>query len=191
MEAKLATPEEVLALGKANVESALALADLAFVAVERLTALNLNTGRAALESAGSNAKALFAVKDAESLSALQSTAVKPSLEKLVAYSSSVYEIVSQTKDELSKMAEARGSVFADGVKSALEQLAKSAPAGSAPAVDALKQAMAAGDAAYANLSKAVKQFSDTAEANISAAGKAALDAVGSVPVAPKGGKKSA
>ncbi|MBL8482552.1 MAG: phasin family protein [Rhodocyclaceae bacterium] len=191
MEPKLATPEEILALGKANIESSLALADVAFVAVERLTALNLNSGRAALESAGASAKALFEVKDVESLGALQSSAAKPALEKLVAYSTSVYEILTQTQEEMSKLVEARSAGFGESIKSALEAAAKSAPVGSDAALAALKQAMAAGDAAYANLSKAVKQFSDAAEANMSAAGKAALDAVGSAPVAPKSGKKSA
>ena len=101
------TPEQIVAANKANVETLLTLANTAFASAERIAALNLNTARAVLEDTVASAKALMAAKDVQELLALQSSLAQPVVEKAVAYSRSIYEIASQTQEEVSKLFEAK------------------------------------------------------------------------------------
>ena len=171
------TPEQFAATGKANVESLLSVANAAFASAERLTALNLNTARAVLEDGVANAKSLMGAKDVQELVALQSAMAQPMVEKAVAYSRNVYEIATQTQEELSKMVEAQLTEANKNVAEVLDKAAKSAPAGSDVAVAAVKQAIAAANSAYDSMTKAAKQVAEIAEANVTAATNATVKAV--------------
>ncbi|MCB1940096.1 MAG: phasin family protein [Rhodocyclaceae bacterium] len=173
-----ATPEQFAATNKANIENALTLANAAFASVERLAALNLNTARSALEDGVANTKALLSVKDVQEFVTVQSALAQPAVEKLVAYSRSVYEIATQSQEEVSKLVEAQIAEMNKGVAAALDQAAKSAPAGSDVAVAAVKSAIAAANSAYDSMNKAAKQVAEIAEANVAAATNATVKAVG-------------
>lgn len=185
-----ATPEKFASSNKANVESFLTLANTAFASAERLAALNLNTARSLLEDSMSNVKILLGAKDLQDLVGLQSTLAQPTIEKAIAYSRSVYEIASQTQDEVSKIVESQFADINKTVASALDNAAKSAPAGSDVAVAAVKSAIAAANSAYDSMSKAAKQVTEIAEANVAAATSATARAVGAAG-APAKGKKAA
>ena len=173
-----ATTEQFASANKANVETLLTIANTAFASAERLAALNLNTARAMLEDSVANAKALLAVKDVQQLMSLQTTMAQPAVEKAVAYSRSVYEIATQTQEELSKMVEAQFGDFQKTVSGLLDKAAKSAPAGSDVAVAAVKSAVAAASSAFENMNKAAKQVAEMAEANVAAATNATVKAAG-------------
>jgi phasin family protein len=181
-----ATTEQLANANKANVETLLSIANTAFASAERLAALNLNTARAMLEDSVANAKALLAVKDVQQLITMQSTLAQPAIEKAVAYSRSAYEIATQTQEELTKVVESQFSEINKNVASALDQVAKNAPAGSDVAVAAVKSAIAAANSAFDNMSKAAKQVAEISQANVAAATNATVKAVGSV--APKAKK---
>jgi phasin family protein len=181
------TTEQLANANKANVETLLTIANTAFASAERLAALNLNTARAILEDSVANAKALLAVKDVQQLVSLQTTLAQPAVEKAVAYSRSVYEIATQTQEELSKVVEVQFSEMNKNVASALDKAAKNAPAGSDVAVAAVKSAIAAANSAYDSMTKAAKQVAEIAEANVAAATTATVKAVGT-NAAPKAKK---
>ena len=183
-----ATTEQFASANKANVETLLTIANTAFASAERLAALNLNTARAVLEDSVANAKALLAVKDVQQLVAMQATLAQPAVEKAVAYSRSVYEIATQTQEELSKVVESQFSEMNKTVATALDKAAKNAPAGSDVAVAAVKQAIAAANSAYDSMTKAAKQVAEIAEANVAAATSATVKAVGTGVAAPKAKK---
>lgn len=183
------TPEHFTAVNKQNIESLLTLANTAFASTERLAALNLNTARAILEDSVANAKSLLAAKDVQEIVALQGNLVQPAIEKAVAYSRSVYEIVSQTQEEVSKLVEAQVGEMSKAVTSTLDQAAKQAPAGSDVAVAAVKSAIAAANSAYDSIAKATKQAVELAEANVNAATTATVRAVGAASTTAK--KKAA
>jgi len=183
-----ATTEQFASANKANVETLLTIANTAFASAERLAALNLNTARAVLEDSVANAKALLAVKDVQQLIAMQTTLAQPAVEKAVAYSRSVYEIATQTQEELSKVVESQFSEINKNVASALDKAAKNAPAGSDVAVAAVKSAIAAANSAYDSMTKAAKQVAEIAEANVAAATTATVKAVGTGAAAPKAKK---
>ncbi|HEX8962117.1 MAG TPA: phasin family protein, partial [Rhodocyclaceae bacterium] len=83
------SPEQIAAANKANVETALTLANTAFASAERIAALNLNTARTLLEESVSTAKTLMAAKDAQELIGLQSSLAQPAIDKAIAYSRSL------------------------------------------------------------------------------------------------------
>ncbi|NMG63995.1 TIGR01841 family phasin [Azoarcus indigens] len=180
-----ATPEQFITINKANVETLLSLANTAFANAERLAALNLNTARSVLEDGVANTKALLAAKDVQELVSLQSSLAQPLVEKVVAYTRSVYEITSQSQEEVSKLLEAQVAELNKGIASALDQAAKSAPAGSDVAVAAVKSAIAAANSAYDSLSKTAKQVAEIAEANVAAATNATVKAVSASAKASK------
>lgn len=172
------TPEQFAASGKANIEAALTVANAAFASVERLAALNLNTARTLLEESIANTKALLSAKDAQEFVSLQAALAQPMVEKAVAYNRSVYEIATQSQEEVSKLFEAQVAELNKSVAEALDKAAKSAPAGSDVAVAAVKSAIAAANSAYDSVNKAAKQVAEIAEANVTAATNATVKAVG-------------
>ena len=171
------TPEQFASANKANIETLLTVANTAFASAERLAALNLNTARSLLEDGVANTKALLAAKDVQELVNLQVSLAQPIVEKAVAYARSVYEISSQSQEEMSKVFEGQVAEMNKGVATALDKAAKSAPAGSDVAVAAVKSAIAAANSAYDSMSKAAKQVAEIAEANVAAATNATVKAV--------------
>ncbi len=172
------TPEQFAAANKANVETALTLANTAFASAERIAALNLSTARTLLEESVSTAKTLLAAKDAQELMSLQTTLAQPALDKAIAYSRNIYEIATQTQEEFGKIFEAQFAEVNKNVATALDKAAKNAPAGSDVAVAAVKSAIAAANSAYDTISKAAKQVAEITEANVAAATSATVKAVG-------------
>jgi phasin family protein len=182
------TPDQFATSNKANVETLLTVANTAFASAERFAALNLNTARSILEDSVANAKALMSVKDVQEMMGLQATLAQPAVERAVSYSRSLYEIATQTQEEMNKVLEGQFSQINKNVATVLDKAAKSAPAGSDVAVAAVKSAIAAANSAYDSMSKAAKQVTEIAEANMAAATTATVKAVGTGSMAPKAKK---
>lgn len=173
-----AAPENFAAANKATIDSLLSLANTALASAERIAALNLNTARSVLEDSVSGTKALLGAKDVQEALSIQASLAQPNVEKAVAYSRSVYEIATQTQEELGKVFEGQFAEVNKSVVSALDKAAKNAPAGSDVAVAAVKSAIAAANSAYDSMTKAAKQVAEIAEANVAAATSATVKAVG-------------
>ena len=165
------TPEQFAAANKATVDSLLSVANTALATAERIAALNLNTARSTLEDAASGVKSVMGAKDPQAAVAAQTALAQPAVEKAVAYSRSVYEITSETQQELAKMVQAQFGDFQKSMAGLVELAAKSAPAGSEGAVAAVQSAIAAANSAFGNMSAITKQFTEAAQANIAAATK--------------------
>ncbi|WP_153144530.1 phasin family protein [Dechloromonas sp. H13] len=164
--------EQFAAANKAAVDSLLSVANTALATAERIAALNLNAARSALEDSASGAKAVMEAKDPQAALAVQSALAQPAVEKAVAYSRSVYEITSQSQQELAKLVEAQFGDFQKSIAGLLDKAAKSAPAGSETAVAAIQNAIAAATSAFGNMNAVAKQFADAAQANVAAVTKA-------------------
>ena len=185
------TPEQLAAANKANVEALLTIANTTFASAERLAALNLNTARTVLEETVANAKTMMSAKDPQALMSLQASLAQPIVEKAVAYSRSVWEIMTETQEALSKVTEAQVSEVNKRIAEALEKAAQSAPGGSDVAVAAVKSAIAAANSAYDSMNKAAKQVAEIAEANVASATSATVSAVGAAAASAPKSKKSA
>jgi phasin family protein len=173
------TPEQVVAVGKANLEaglkSSVAAINTVFGAVERVSALNLQTARASFDDAVAFVKAMAAVKNPKDLLALQLGLLNPSTEKGIAYVRAVSAIGTQAKDDLTQQYEAEVARLVGQVGTALEGCLKNAPAGSEAAVSAMKSAIAQANTAYEGATKAVKEAAAKAQASLDSAAAAAVE----------------
>jgi phasin family protein len=186
--AMFATPDQLLAAHKANVDTALTVATTVFGSAERLVALNLNAARNVLDDSIATTKALLAAKDPQEVLSIQGSLAQPALERAVAYARNVYEISTQTNEELAKLVEAQYAEGNKTVVATLDKLSKNAPAGSEVAVAAVKSALAAANSAYDSMSKAARQVAEVTEANVTAATSATVKAMNTAQPAAKSRK---
>lgn len=163
------TPEQLVTSNKATVDAMIGLAQSGFATVEKLSALNMNAGKAAFEDLMTTARSMTGAKDAQEVANLTVSAAQPAIEKAIAYSRSIYEVAAQSQAEVTKFVEAQAAEFNKSVVGFLDQFAKNAPAGSDVAVAAMKSALAAANSTYDSLTKAAKQATELAEANFAAA----------------------
>ena len=163
--------EQFAASNKATVDSLLAVANTALATAERLAALNLGAARAALEDSAAATKAVLAVKNPNEAAALQSSMVQPAVEKAVDYSRSLYEISSESQQQLAKMLEAQFADFQKQVSGMVQLAVKAAPAGSESIVAAMQNAINSANSTFGNMTTMAKQFTATAQANVAAATK--------------------
>jgi phasin family protein len=186
------TPAQIAELQKTQLDAIFALSHTMFEATERFVDLNLAAAKATMEESAEKATQLMSVKDVQELWAVAGGVAQPSMEKLVSYSRNVYSIASGAGAEVSRIVETQ---IADGNKKVadlVEFAAKSAPAGSEPAMSAFKSAVAAANTAYDTFSKAAKQAADLVESNVTAATSATMKAAAAANDAVKvKGKKAA
>jgi len=171
------TPEQLVALNKANLEMAMKFAGVALQGAERILDLQLKAAKTAFADSVENAKTIAAVKDLQQLAALKDSMAQPSIEKATAYAKSVYDVTTATQAEFGKLVEEQVSEFNKQVVTALDKIVKTAPAGSEVGIAALKSGIAAVNSAYDNVSKVAKQFTEATQSNFDAVVKQAAEGV--------------
>jgi phasin family protein len=169
-------PEHFIALNKANVEAALRFAGLALEGAERLIDLQLKTAKSALADGLQSARVLASVKDFDQLAALKDTLVQPSLEKATAYAKEVYDVATGTQADLGKLVEEQVAEFNRQVISALDQIVKTAPAGSEVGIAAMKSTLAAVNSGFDNFTKVAKQFGEATQNNMEVVANQTIEA---------------
>src|SRR4029434_3109549 len=108
----------------------------------------------------------MSAKDVQELVALSTALSQPTLEKAVSYSRTVYGIANGAGSEVSRIGQSQRAENNKKVTHLIDFAAKTAPAGSEPAVAALKSAVAAANTAYDTFATAAKQAVDFAESNV-------------------------
>jgi phasin family protein len=169
------TPEQLVAINKANLEVAMKFAGVALQGAERILDLQLKAAKSAFADSVENAKAIAAVKDLQQLAALKDSMAQPTLEKATAYAKSVYDVTTATQAEFGKLVEEQVSEFNKQVVTALDKMVKTAPAGSEVGIAALKSGIAAVNSAYDNVSKVARQFTEATQSNFEAVAKQAAN----------------
>jgi phasin family protein len=165
------TADQIAQMQKSSLELFQAVALKSVEGFEKLAELNIQATKASVAEAGEQFKSLLSLKDIKAFADAATMGQQPSLEKLNAYASNVYEISSETSTEIGKLFEKQ---IADGNKqitAAIDSMAKTAPAGSEGVLNFVKSAVSTANTAYDQANKAVKQAVDLAEANIAAAAK--------------------
>jgi phasin family protein len=162
------TPDQITALTQGNIDAAIGIARVNFATLEKLAALNFTAVKDAFEDGTGYAKTLAGATDPQSLVNLHTRAGQPALEKAVAYSRGVYEILSQANGDIGRLVEQRAGEVNRAAAAVIERMAKDAPAGSDVAVAAVKSTLAAATSAYASFTKAAKQATEMVEANFAA-----------------------
>ena len=109
-----------------------------FAAIERMTTLSLNAGKAAFDDSVGFTRSLLGAKDVQEVVNLNAAVAQPSMEKALAFSRSLYEVSTKTQGEVSKVFEAQAAELNKTVVSLLDKISKNAPAGSDVALAAVK-----------------------------------------------------
>lgn len=160
-----------------NLEASLRMAQLTLDSAEKLVKFQLETSKQALEENAKAARELgTATNPQEALTRLNKLTTQ-SIEQAVNNSRGLYDIVSQTQNAFSKLAEENVNVINKSLISSVETLAKNAPAGSDAMLNAIKSSVSASTTALSNITRAAQQVAEFAETNIKTATKATVDAV--------------
>lgn len=183
--------EQLTAAQKANAEVMTALLRTAFNGVERLTALNMAASREFFNSTVANAQQLLAAKDAAAIAKLNSELAQPNVDKLMEYSRSVYDLVSEMQKEVTSVMESQYSTFTKTAASAVEKAKASAPVGGDVFAATMQSMLGASTKAFDQMTTMAKQLSDIAEANVQAAGKAVAPAAPAKSATAAAAKKAA
>ena len=165
--------DQLIATQKSNVEAFAGLSEKAFASFEKLIELNMAASKALLGESIGHLQALSDIKDVQALMALQSGLAKPMAEKAASYSRHLYEIVSGSSAEFTKVFESASAESQKTVTELLETSLKNAPAGSEAAVAVIKSAMTAGNNAVESAQKSAKQAVQMVESNITSLSSAA------------------
>ena len=158
---------------KTNLETQLALLTAltgkAFESAEKIIELNMSVAKASLEETTANARQLLAAKDPQEFIALSTSQAQPNSEKAAAYGRQVMGIVSGLQAEMTKAAEAQIGEHSRKLATLVDEVSKSAPAGSENVVAFMKTAIANANAGYEQLTKTTKQAVEAMEGNINSA----------------------
>ena len=157
--------EQLMALNRVNLESAIRLAGITLDGAERMLKVQLNTAKHALEDGAQKAKSLAEAKDWQGLAQLTNAFGQPHLEQMAGYLKSIYEVATLTHSEVSQIVEEQLSESNHRALSALDRLVKITPAGSEAAWAAAKVVLSAGKLACDNALNSAKQFAEMAKAN--------------------------
>jgi phasin family protein len=177
--------EQQTAAQKANAEVMMALLRTAFNGVERLTALNMAASREFFNNTVANAQQLMSAKDANAVAKLNSDLAQPNVDKMMAYSRSVYDLVSEMQKEITSVMEAQYSSFTKNAESAVAKAKASAPVGGDVFAATMQSMLGASTKAFDQMTSMAKQLSDIAEANLQAASKVAVPAKSATAAAAK------
>ncbi len=177
--------EQLTAAQKANAEVMMALMRTAFNGVERLTALNMAASREFFNNTVANAQQLMSAKDANAVAKLNSDLAQPNVDKMMAYSRSVYDLVSEMQKEITSVMEAQYSSFTKNAESAVAKAKASAPVGGDVFAATMQSMLGASTKAFDQMTSMAKQLSDIAEANLQAATKVAAPAKSATAAAAK------
>jgi len=158
------------AVTAATLDTAARLTRISMDSTERTIAVQIEYAKGAIKQASLNAQAVSQAKDVQGLLALRSRIAENTLENMMGYSRSLYEVGAEAQAELSKLAEERMSTFQQAVSESVDQAAKSAPAGGDVAAAAMKSSLAATTAAFDSFTKAAKHLASFTDAGVRSSG---------------------
>ena len=170
-------PEQFQSLNKEAVEAALSFAQVSMASADRLLRLQLDAAKTFVAEQTQTAKALADAKDPEAMMALRAHLAEQAVERAIGYSRNVYEVATETQQQMTKLVAERLATSQQQIASAMENMLKSAPGGSNPAVEAMRSTMAATQSAMDSMTKAAKQAAELAEVNVKAVTDAASSAI--------------
>src|SRR5664279_801372 len=182
--------EQFAEINKVGYDNAVKLASMSLEKAERLTKLNLQAAKVALEQGVYSANAVAGIKDVQQLVAVRAKLTEAGVQNALGYSRGIYQIASEAQADFSALAEQAFAMYTKGMAAWVEKAAKNAPAGSDVAVTAMKSTVAATTAAFDQFSKATKQVVSFADASMRAAAANAAS-VAKATSAPAKGRKAA
>jgi phasin family protein len=137
--------------------------------VEQVLALNMATGKAALEDSQVTAKQFTEVKDPQAMLALTAAKMQPPAEEAAAYNTQLTEIITEIKTDFTNAADAHITEAKNNLTALIHDVTKNVPPGSENAVAIVKVAIQNAFTGYEQVTKATKQAVATVEAEVTKA----------------------
>jgi len=157
--------EQVAAINRSNVDTALALAEISSEAVDKLAELNLNAVKTVVASGIKAIREIAGSTDVTDLTARAGAWVEPTWQRNQAYVRDAYAVLSASQAQIAALLEQRSGEFSRNVAAAIDAALKNAPAGSEAAAGALKLVVQSANAVYEPILRAGRQ---AVEANLAA-----------------------
>ncbi|HWX12121.1 MAG TPA: phasin family protein [Trinickia sp.] len=171
------TPDQLVALQKTNVDLYFDLAGKVVDGMAKMTELNMQVARSAfVESQKNVLKALSATQPSE-LSTLPAGVAEPVPEQVQSYARNLFEIASGVLAEFNRVAQVQVNAYDERLQTLVEEVGKSAPAGSEAAVAAWKSAIETTSSFYDTMQRSYQQATQAVQSNVAAAAEAAPKAV--------------
>jgi phasin family protein len=178
------TPEQLMNSVKETQSAMVEMVAKTLECMEKHLDLNLKAARANLADATEASGQLMSAKDGPEFYATVQAVSQPALGKASSYSRNVYEINAEAAAEFAKMVETRMAEVNKAMSASINEMSKSAPAGSEGMVAMVKSAFAASNSAFDAINKAAKQVVEMVETNVDAAAKAGEAVVAAAPKSP-------
>lgn len=159
------------------------LASATLNSLEKLINLNVTAAKASMEESTAATRQMLTAKDPRELLTLISAQTRPSLEKVLSYSSHVANIASGAQAEFTKAAEAQIVEASRKFNQLMEESTKNAPHGSDNLKNMMRTAFASATSNYEQFANVTRQAVDAIESNLTAATRLA-PAVPTAPTAP-------
>ncbi|RQR28805.1 MULTISPECIES: TIGR01841 family phasin [unclassified Burkholderia] len=161
-------PEKLAADYQSGIAAWFAIARPAINGFEAVVELNVQAAKTALEEYEDKLKNAFNASNPAAGFAQQIAAPQEAAGKAVAYGRHLFDIAVSTQAEWTKVAQAQYEQTDKRVKDVFGELAKHAPAGSAPVVAALNSALSAATAAADSVRAATGQAIEAAQSGFEA-----------------------
>lgn len=169
--------DQLAAAQKANAEVMMALMRTAFEGMEKLAALNMTASREFFNASVASTQQVLSAKDAQELAKINAAVTQPNMQKLMDYSRSVYDLVTQLQHEVTSVMDAQYSNFSKKASASIEKTSAQAPVGGDVFAAAMKSMLDATNQAFGNMQNMAKQMTEIADANLQAASTATAKAV--------------
>ena len=175
------TPDQLMNSVKETQTAMVEMVAKTIECMEKHLDLNLKAARANLADATEASSQLMSVKDVPEFYATVQSVSQPALGKATSYTRNVYNINAETAAEFAKMVEVRMAEVNKAMSASINEMSKTAPAGSEGMVAMVKSAFAASNSAFDAINKAAKQVVEMVETNVDAAAKAGEAAASAAP----------
>lgn len=146
------------------------LAEKALQGVSELVELNMATAKASFEETSAVVQQMLSAADAQEAFHLVQAQAQPSAEKAASYGRHLASIASRTQGEITKTTQERVSDTTRHVNGLIEELTKTAPAGSEVFVNAWKAGFASYNSAYEQFAKVSQSTFDNFQEQMHTAG---------------------
>ena len=160
------TPEQLVAAGRTQVETAIQLANVTLRGMEQIIGLQLDAAKRALAESATGVRALAAIRDPREVAELQGRFIKPNLEKAKTLAAQTYDVATNLRQEVDAVVSTQVADFNKSLVAALDQAAEAAPTGTGYAVSALRTAVTSAGTTMDNMNRLGRQLIEAAEANV-------------------------
>ena len=169
-------PEQFTTMHRQSLEAMQEMAMASLAGWEKLAELNLQATKASIKEGVEQGVTYLETRDPKALGETLAEQAQPTSDKINAYAKHVAEIANQTGTELSRIVEKQMNEANRQMFTAVDAMAKNAPAGSEGLMTMMKSAMTAANSTWDQVNKASKQVVELTEANVANATRQATKA---------------